>query len=305
MYGAGGEWHWNAATRLQEEECRIDTLLLIDGGLIFRAFFAMPPMSDTAGRPVGAVYGFMTMAFRELAAIRPTHVAVAFDVPIADNRRTHIFADYKGNRDECPPELSPQFGILRETLDSLNITCLRAPGYEADDLIGTMAAAGERSGMEVSVLTGDRDVFQLISGKTQVRFVKKMNQHETYDVPRFVQEFELLPGQLADLKGLAGDASDNIPGIAGIGPKTAVKLLHEFETVEGVLANAHTQKGKLRERLENGREIALLCKQLATINRAVPDVPDLQACRFDLNRDAGRVKFEELRFRSLLGRLAV
>lgn len=305
MYGAGGEWDWNAETELHEEECRIDTLLLIDGGLIFRAFFAMPPMSDTAGRPVGAVYGFMTMAFRELAAIRPTHVAVAFDVPIADNRRTQMFADYKGNRDECPPDLGPQFGILRETLESLNITCLRAPGYEADDLIGTMSAAGERSGMEVSVLTGDRDVFQLISGKTQVRFVKKMNQHETYDVPRFAQEFELLPGQLADLKGLAGDASDNIPGIAGIGPKTAVKLLHEFETVEGVLANAHTQKGKLRERLESGREIALLCKQLATIDRAVPDVPDLQACRFDLNRDAGRAKFEELRFRSLLGRLAV
>lgn len=283
----------------------IDTLLLIDGGLIFRGFYAMPPMTDTTGRPVGAVYGFLTMTFRELAAIRPSHVAVAFDVPVADNRRTHLFADYKGNRAECPPELAPQFGILREALSALNITCLQAPGYEADDLIGTMAATAEAAGMEVSALTGDRDVFQLITGQTQVRYVKKMNQSETYDVPRFAQEFELLPPQLADLKGLAGDPSDNIPGIAGVGPKTAVKLLQEFHSVEGVLENAHTQKGKLRERLESGREIALLCKQLATIDRAVPGLPAVGACRFDLNRDAGRTKLEELRFRSLMGRLAV
>lgn len=281
----------------------IDTLLLLDGGLIFRSFYAIPPMSDTAGRPVGAVYGFLTMFFRELAAIKPTHVAVAFDVPVAENRRTHLFADYKGNRDACPPELAPQFDILREVLGSLNIRCLQAPGYEADDLIGTMAAHGEAAGIDVSILTGDRDVFQLISGQTQVRFVKKMNQSETYDVPRFAQEFELLPSQLTDLKGLAGDPSDNIPGIAGIGPKTAVKLLQEFETVEGVLANAHTQKGKLRERLETGREIALLCKQLATIDRAVPGVPTLDECRFELNKEAGRSKFEELRFRSLMSRV--
>lgn len=278
---------------------------MIDGGLIFRSFYAIPPMTDTTGRPVGAVYGFLTMLFRELAAIRPSHVAVAFDVPIADNRRTQMFAEYKGNRAECPPDLSPQFAILREALGALNIACLQVPGYEADDLLGTLSATAEGSGTEVSILTGDRDVFQLISAQTQVRYVKKMNQNETYDVPRFVQEFELLPGQLADLKGLAGDTSDNIPGIAGIGPKTAVKLLQEFHTVEGVLANAHTQKGKLRERLEGGREIALLCKQLATIERAVPGAPLLDSCRFELNREAGKSKFEELRFRSLMGRLAV
>jgi DNA polymerase-1 len=276
---------------------------LIDGGLIFRSFFAMPPMADPAGRPVGAVYGFLTMLFRELAHVRPTHAAVAFDVPVAENRRTQLFADYKGNRAECPSELAPQFDILREVLEALNIACVGAPGYEADDLIGTMSAVAEAAGMEASVLTGDRDVFQLISGQTQVRFVKKMNQSETYDVPRFVHEFDLLPTQVADLKGLAGDPSDNIPGIQGIGPKTAVKLLQEFNTVENVLDNAHTQKGKLRERLESGREIALLCKQLATIDRAVPGAPALSACRFDLNRDAGRSKFEELHFRSLMGRL--
>lgn len=278
---------------------------MIDGGLIFRTFFALPPMTDPGGRPVNAVYGFAAMALREMAEVRPTHVAVAFDVPIADNRRTHMFAEYKGNRAECPPDLAPQFSILREVLTALNIPWFQAPGYEADDLMGTLSRQGEDAGMEVSILTGDRDVFQLLSSRTQVRFVKKLNQAETYDVPRFAHEFELLPGQLADLKGLAGDSSDNIPGINGIGAKTATKLLQEFHTAEGVLDNAHTQKGKLRERLETGREIALLCKRLATIERHVPGLAGLETCALSLNRESGKAKFEELRFRSLLGRLAV
>ncbi|HLN60318.1 MAG TPA: 5'-3' exonuclease H3TH domain-containing protein [Symbiobacteriaceae bacterium] len=281
----------------------ISTLLLIDGGLIFRTFFAMPPMNDPNGRPVGAVYGFAAMTFREIATIQPTHVAVAFDVPIAQNHRSGIFADYKANRDECPADLAPQFGILRDVLTSLNIPWFQVPTYEADDVLGTMSHKAEAEGMEVSILTGDRDVFQLLSSRTQVRFVKKLNQAETYDVGRYATEFGLLPGQVPDLKGLAGDASDNIPGIRGIGEKTAVKLLQEFHTVENVLENAHTQKGKLRERLETGREIALLCKQLATINRTVPDLPEAASCELALDLEGGKVKFEELRFRSLMGRL--
>jgi len=181
---------------------------------------------------------------------------------------------------------------------------VQSPGYEADDILGTLSLQAEQAGMEVSILTGDRDVFQLLSGKTQVRFTRKLNAPETYDVPRFAQEWGLLPHQLADLKGLAGDPSDNLPGIRGIGEKTAVKLLQEFHTVEGVLANAHTQKGKLRERLEAGREIALLCKELATIRREVPRLPALEALPLALDRETGRAKFEELRFRSLLGQLA-
>lgn len=281
----------------------ISSLLLIDGGLIFRAFFALPPMRDPQGRPVNAVYGFMTMLMRELAVARPTHLAVGLDVPVAQNRRTSLFAEYKGNRPECPPDLAPQFGLLREVLEALNITTLGAPGYEADDVMGTMARQAEEEGLEVSLLTGDRDAFQLLSGRTAIRYVKKMNQSETYDVPRFAQEWGLLPTQLIDLKGLAGDTSDNIPGIKGIGAKTATKLLQEFHTVEGVLENAHTQKGKLRERLEEGREIALLSKQLATIDRFVPGLPAVGGCRLDLNRDQATAKFEELRFRSLMGAL--
>lgn len=261
-------------------------------------------MTDPSGRPVNAVYGFIAMLMREVDAIRPTHLAVAFDVPIATNRRTQMFAAYKGNRPECPPDLVPQFDILRDVLTSLNIPWVQSPGYEADDIMGTLSLAGEHAGMEVSILTGDRDVLQLLSGRIQVRFVKKLNAAETYDVPRFATEYGLMPTQLADLKGLAGDTSDNIPGIHGIGEKTAVKLLQEFHSVEGVLDNAHTQKGKLRERLENGREIALLSKQLATIDREVPNLAPLDAFALALNREAGREKFEQLKFRSLLGRLA-
>lgn len=278
-------------------------MLLIDGGLIFRAFFALPPMTDPQGRPVNAVYGFMTMLLREVAAIGPTHIAVGMDVPVAQNRRTHLFADYKGNRPDCPPDLAPQFDLLREVLTACGVPILGAPGYEADDVLGTMARKAEQAGMEASLLTGDRDALQLLTGRTQVRYVKKMNQQETYDVPRFAQEWGLLPNQLIDLKGLAGDSSDNIPGIRGIGEKTAVKLLQEFQTVESVLENAHTQKGKLRERLEQGREIALLSKQLATIDRFVPGLCEAGDCTLKLNREHGTAKFEELKFRSLLSAL--
>lgn len=262
-------------------------------------------MTDPQGRPVGAVFGFMAMTLRELQEIRPTHVAVAFDVPIDENRRTHLYAGYKANRQECPPELMPQFDLLREVLSAASIPWYQVPGYEADDILGTLSRRGEEEGMEVSLLSGDRDILQLLSGRTQVRYTRKLNAVETYDVARFAHEFSLLPAQLTDLKGLAGDASDNLPGIAGIGEKTAVKLLQEYHDLDGVLAHAHAQKGKLRERLETGGEIARLCKQLATIDREAPGLPPLERARFRFDREAARAKFEELRFRSLLGRLAV
>lgn len=279
-------------------------VLLIDAGLIFRAFYALPPMTDPMGRPVNAVYGFLSMTFREIDAVRPTHIAVGLDVPISENRRTTLFADYKGNRPPCPPELAPQFGLLEEVLRTLGIACLSVPGYEADDVLGTMARKTEASGGEALILTGDRDALQLLTNRTQVRYVRKLNDPDTYDVPRFAAEWGLLPGQLIDLKGLAGDSSDNIPGIRGIGDKTAIRLLQEFKNLEGALDSAPLHKGKLRERLETGREIALLSKQLATIHTAVPDLPEVGACPLALDREAGLAKFQELRFRSLIGRVS-
>jgi DNA polymerase-1 len=254
-------------------------------------------MRDPSGRPINAVYGFLAMALREIEAIGPSHLSVAFDVPIGTNHRTQIFADYKGHRPECPPDLSPQFSILQEVLTALNIPWHQAPSFEADDILGTLSHVGEQAGLDVSILTGDRDVLQLLSSQTQVRYVRKLNNPDTYDIPRFATEFGLMPTQLIDMKGLAGDASDNIPGIYGIGDKTAVKLLQAFDNVENVLDNAHTQKGKLRERLETGRDMALLSKRLATIHRSVPELPTLEQCAMALNHESGRAKFSELKFR--------
>jgi len=222
------------------------------------------------------------------------------DVPVPENRRTLLYPAYKANRPECPADLAPQFDLLRETLAALNIAVLRAPGYEADDLMGTMARKAEEDGMEVALLTGDRDALQLLSGKTTVQYVKKMNQTVTYDVPRFAQEWGILPGQLVDFKGLAGDSADNIPGIKGIGARTAVKLLQEHATLEQVLDHAHTQRGRLRDLLEQGREVALLSKQLATIDRRVPGLCAPADCALRLDRAQGTAALEALRFRSLM-----
>jgi len=261
-------------------------------------------MTDPHGRPVNAVYVFLAVLLRALAATRPSHAAVAMDVPVPENRRTQLYPPYKANRPECPADLAPQFALLCETLAALNIVVLRSPGFEADDLMGTMARMAEEEGMEVTLLTGDRDALQLLSGKTAVQYVRKMNQTVTYDVPRFVQEWGIRPAQLADLKGLAGDSADNIPGIKGIGTKTAVKLLQEYATLEEVLARAHTQRGRLRELLEQGREIALLSKRLATIDRHVPGLCAPADCALRLDRATGTATLEALRFRTLLGSFA-
>lgn len=278
-------------------------MLLIDGGLLFRTFFALPPMTDPKGRPVNAVYGFVRMLLQSLATLRPTHVAVAADSPVAENRRAVLYPPYKAHRPDCPPDLAPQFDILREVLAALNIAVLGVRGYEADDIMGTMARMAEAAGMETILLTGDRDAFQLLSGRTSVLYVRRLNETITYDVARFAAEWGILPSQLADLKGLAGDASDNIPGIRGIGPKTAARLLRQYATLENVLAHAHAQPARLRRQLEEGRDIALLSKQLATIDRHVPLSCTPQACALNVDPDAAAAAFEELHFRSLLGGL--
>jgi DNA polymerase-1 len=261
-------------------------------------------MQTLQGQPINAVFGFLQTIFREVKRLAPTHLAVAMDVPLEQNRRTAQYAAYKANRGDCPPELNPQFDLLREALSALNIPWFQQPGFEADDILGTLAAQSEAAGMETYILTGDRDVLQLLTAQTAIRFTKKLHQPEIYDIPRFVMEFGLHPHQLPDLKGLAGDPSDNLPGIRGIGPKTALTLLQQYGDLETVLQSAHEQKGKLKERLLEGREIALLCKKLATIDRSVPNLPHLSALtlRMDLENGAGLLR--EWGLRSLIPSIA-
>lgn len=278
--------------------------LLVDAGLLFRHFHAMPMMWDSAGRPVNAVYGFCAMLLRELPSLRPTHTVVAFDVMRSQNHRVAIYPNYKGHRDECPLELQPQFDILQEALDAVGIPWIKAPGYEADDVIGTFAHQAEAQGMSATVLTGDRDALQLLSDRVTVRYVRRLNDLVDYTPDSFRAEYGLEPLQLIDLKALAGDASDNIPGVPGVGPKTATKLLQQHGDLESVLAAAGAVKGRTGQALLEHGDTARMCRRLATIARTAPVERAISDLGLRLQREEGQRKFEFLRFRSLQARLS-
>ena len=249
-----------------------DKFLIIDGSsLIHRAFFALPPLTNRKGQHTGAVYGFLRMLHKLLQDVQPRWVAAAFDKS-RKTFRSKLFADYKGQRKPTPPELKEQFPLCMEVLQSMGIPALELDDYEADDIIGTFAKKAD-SDVEVYIVTGDRDELQLIDGRTRVMYTKKgISDIKLYDEAAFAEDYEgLVPLQLIDLKGLMGDTSDNIPGVPGVGPKTALKLIAEYGNVENVLANIDGIKGKsLQEKLANNKEQALLSKELATIFTEVP-----------------------------------
>ena len=249
-----------------------DKFLIIDGSsLIHRAFFALPPLTNRKGQHTGAVYGFLRMFHKLLQDVQPRWVAAAFDKS-RKTFRSKLFADYKGQRKPTPPELKEQFPLCMEVLQSMGIPALELDNYEADDIIGTFAKKADPA-VEVYIVTGDRDELQLIDGRTRVMYTKKgISDIKLYDEAAFAEDYEgLVPLQLIDLKGLMGDTSDNIPGVPGVGPKTALKLIAEYGNVENVLANIDGIKGKsLQEKLANNKEQALLSKELATIFTEVP-----------------------------------
>ena len=249
-----------------------DKFLIIDGSsLIHRAFFALPPLTNRKGQHTGAVYGFLRMFHKLLQDVQPRWVAAAFDKS-RKTFRSKLFADYKGQRKPTPPELKEQFPLCMEVLQSMGIPALELDDYEADDIIGTFAKKADPA-VEVYIVTGDRDELQLIDGRTRVMYTKKgISDIKLYDEAAFAEDYEgLVPLQLIDLKGLMGDTSDNIPGVPGVGPKTALKLIAEYGNVENVLANIDGIKGKsLQEKLANNKEQALLSKELATIFTEVP-----------------------------------
>ena len=249
-----------------------DKFLIIDGSsLIHRAFFALPPLTNRKGQHTGAVYGFLRMFHKLLQDVQPRWVAAAFDKS-RKTFRSKLFADYKGQRKPTPPELKEQFPLCMEVLQTMGIPALELDAYEADDIIGTFAKKADPA-VEVYIVTGDRDELQLIDGRTRVMYTKKgISDIKLYDEAAFAEDYEgLAPLQLIDLKGLMGDTSDNIPGVPGVGPKTALKLIAEYGSVENVLANVDGIKGKsLQEKLANNKEQALLSKELATIYTEVP-----------------------------------
>ncbi|MGC7870797.1 DNA polymerase I [Desulfosporosinus sp. SYSU MS00001] len=247
-------------------------MLILDGNsLANRAFYALPLLTTSDGRPTNVLQGFLTMLFRLEQEQHPDYWVVAFDKTKA-TVRIEQYAGYKAQRKATPEGLRPQFDYLKEILAELDVPMLELAGYEADDLIAAVTKQAEAQGMQIQVYTGDRDALQLISPKTHIYLTKKgISEVECYDEHALWERYQLRPHQIIDLKGLMGDTSDNIPGVPGVGEKTALKLLWEYETVEGVLANAEKVSGKkLQSSLKEYADQARLSKTLATMLTEIP-----------------------------------
>ncbi|MEA5013929.1 MAG: DNA polymerase I [Candidatus Limiplasma sp.] len=265
---------------------RKPSVLLVDGySLIFRGFHALPLLSS-AGVYTNAVQGFFSMLFKALADIRPDSLCVMMDMHAPTFRHT-LYEEYKGTRKPMPEELRPQIPLVRELLEAMGIAILEMEGYEADDLLGTAAKLAQNQNRRAYILTGDRDSLQLVEGDIRVILTKTgISESLLLDEEKVKELYGFTPAQVPDMKGLMGDSSDNIPGIAGIGEKTALKLIQEYGTLENVLEHAHEVKGKLGEKLQAGREVALLSRELGTICTTVPLEVDFDACSWEHLGDA-------------------
>lgn len=246
-------------------------LILDSNSLMNRAFFALPPLTNSDGINTNAIYGFMNMLFKMKDEINPDSIIATFDLK-APTFRHKEYADYKAGRKKMAPELYEQFPIIKDILKLMGIKIFEIEGFEADDLIGTVSKFAEENGIEVFIVTGDKDALQLASTSTKVVITKKgVTETAIYDEKAFIDEFEVTPTQFIDVKGLMGDKSDNIPGVPGVGEKTAFKLIKDYGSIEEVLKNIDNISGKkLKENLENNTEQAIFSKKLATIIRDVP-----------------------------------
>ncbi len=282
-------------------------LLLVDGSnIMFRSFYGIRPFTTKSGLHTNAVYGMITTLSARIEALRPDYVAVAFDLPEPTFRHLR-FADYKGTRQKMPPELAEQLPFVRRAADALGAHVADLPGYEADDLLGTLARLGEAADLDVRILTGDRDSLQLITDKTRLCFI---TGKETVDYGRdeFFRDYGTEPPRLVDLKALMGDSSDNIPGVPGVGEKTAKKLLAEAGSLDGIYKNlpSLTISDKLREKLSAGRDSAYMSYDLATIRRDAPTEVTLSDLEYKgPDRDSLAALFSELEFYKLAERFGI
>lgn len=277
-------------------------LILIDGNSIaFRAFYALPLLSNQSGLHTNAVFGYARLLEKIIKDEEPTHFLVAFDAGKSTFRHK-AYTEYKGGRQSTPPELGEQFAPIRKLIDAYGIKRYEANDYEADDIIGTLSKKGDESGFKTIIITGDKDLTQLASDNTEVYFTKKgISDIEVYTPAHVEEVYNLKPLQIIDLKGLMGDKSDNIPGVPGVGEKTALKLLHTHGSVENVYENIDEVSGKkLKENLLDNKDSALMSKELATIYREVPFDFDLNNLEFDQDNTDKYDFFKEFEFNSLL-----
>jgi DNA polymerase I len=291
-------------------ESKRPLLLLVDGSaLVHRAFHALPPLTlNKTGETIGAVYGFAMMLIKAINELKPTHYAIAFDRK-APTFRHKLFDQYKAHRPAMPEELAGQLGRVREVVKAFRIPIFEMDGYEADDILGALSFQASRQEMETVIVTGDADIMQLVSPRVKVFYPKpggSFSDAMTYDEAAVKQKYGVSPAQIADLKALKGDPSDNIPGVPGVGDKTALKLVQQFGNVEQMLARAEEiEPAKLRDKIKESVELVKRSKELATIVIETPVTLDFDACcqlgRYDRNKVAEL--FRELGFNSLLVKL--
>jgi len=280
-------------------------LLLLDGNsLANRAFYALQLFSTSDGVYTNAVYGFLTMLFKLLDEEKPEYIAVAFDKG-RQTFRTALYEEYKGTRKAPPDEFRPQLDLLREVLTALNIPWFRLDNYEADDLLGTLARQATEQGLETLIVTGDRDALQLVSDRVTVALTRKgISETVRYDPATLKAELGITPAQVIELKALMGDTSDNIPGVPGVGEKTALKLLAQYGTVEGVYAHLDEVKGALQTKLRENRDKAELSRTLAAIALDAPVQLNPEELRVrEPDYPAANALFRRLEFKSLLPRV--
>ena len=283
-----------------------ERLMLLDGnGLIYRGYFALPPLTTSKGELVNAVFGFCSIVLRGIADIKPDYVAVAFDLQ-GPTFRHEQYAEYKATRQRMPDDLRDQFPKVREVVKALRIPVYELAGYEADDVIGTITVDAERRGLDTTIVTGDLDMLQLVTDHTRLMTTRSGVENTIlYDPAKIAERFDLVPAQMIDYKALKGDPTDNIPGVPGVGEKTAAKLIREFGTLEALYERIDEVKpDKLRDKLVEHRDAVFMGKDLSTIVRDLPVDFDLEAARLgDYDRETVIRLFREYEFRSLIERL--
>ena len=251
-----------------------EKLLLIDGhSILNRAFYGVPPLNNAAGIPTNAIYGFLNIMFKIIDEEKPDYITVAFDLK-EPTFRHKMYAEYKGTRKPMPEELHKQVPLIKETLKAMGIKTVELAGYEADDLLGTLAGLGEKKGLDVSVLSGDRDLLQLATKKVKIRIPKTkkgQTEIEDYYEDDVVKTYGVTPVEFIDLKALMGDTADNIPGVPGVGEKTATAIITEYKNIENAYANVENIKpARAKNSLSEHYDMAVLSKKLATINVEAP-----------------------------------
>ena len=281
-------------------------LVLIDGNaIIHRAFHALPPLNNKDGLPTNAVYGFFMMLLKLVEDLQPEYLVVCFDKK-APTFRKQLYSGYQATRPKMSDDLSPQFEVIHKALDKAKITHFEVDGYEADDLIGTISKEAKAKDLQTIIVSGDRDLLQLVNSQVlMLAPIVGMTKMTLFDEIKVREKYGLEPWQIVDYKALVGDASDNYPGVGGIGPKTASNLLSRYQTLEGVYENLIEISPQIQEKLANDAEQAALAKKLATI---VLDAPvkfeEKEAETGKIDNTALKKVFEELNFKSLLSKVS-